>query len=574
MSKIISDLINSITSGLLTVLSDHNDRIKHLEDEVGRLLCTQGTEQSTDKQETTPSVINPSHKYLYSFAVLSDLHLSDYSIPDLIRNNYYILARDADDFRNALTFFKSLDLSHICVCGDLSYHSTEPELKLYASIAGISNGHRTSTPIFTCLGNHEVIPGNKGTSSLWLGYPTATNPDIWTKYTGMKSYNRVITINNDNFIFLSINNDATDSDSRFFNAYSDEDIKWLSDFLSSHPYSRNFIFTHVFFPDGSGNYGHIYKYEMTGTPCERLTKLRDTFPNTLWFSGHSHWHWELEGTTNKYCDPSLGLNTHNNFNPNLRTVHIPSCGDPRNSDDNRPQYGDGDTPEFAPYNVQGDDSQFAIVDVYDDSIRIKPYSLEGGKITLLDNFIYELNFNQPALPYTIDHPKSSVDTVIIGYVGDHVDLDAPIKSVTYFDGSTSHGSWTPADNCHFNGSTLYFDRLSASTGDSIYKKLLVHTTSADYVCEIRPRVDMYLTDITGNRAFTFKTGNSYKLHFDRFYEVDAEPLETDAIYILPIGITSSNGTIQFTQTGTFTIVGRYTSSYGYLSECSITVTVN
>ena len=59
---------------------------------------------------------------------------------------------------------------------------------------------------------------------------------------------------------------------------------------------RCFIITHLFFPDRAGNLNDIYPSGnwLRGAQLESLKKLCDTYHNTIWFSGHSHWEWQLQ----------------------------------------------------------------------------------------------------------------------------------------------------------------------------------------------------------------------------------------------------------------------------------------
>lgn len=351
-------------------------------------------------------------KKLYSFAVMSDIHLSSWDFPDKkidikvekeedrpnIRTPFYIRARDLEDFQTALEYInKGTDAEMICACGDLGAWGFDLELKLYAKAAGFdyhNEGQFTGStynklPIYTCLGNHELRTGIRGTSSKLKTiddgtlYDTATNPDVWKKYTGMDSYNKVIDYNGDHFIFFSLNCGGFIASQGAMD-FSEADYQWIESQLDKYKEDRCFIFTHCFFyPYGAGDFGDVYTAKLWDGD-DKFKNLRKNYKNTVWFSGHSHWHWEMQGQKNKWCDQNgikKGMNRDANVYPcdgNRKeegwAVHVPSCGDPRNSTDDTRQYGDGNN---MPYDAQGNNSQFALIDVYSEGIVINGISLEG-----------------------------------------------------------------------------------------------------------------------------------------------------------------------------------------------------
>jgi hypothetical protein len=93
---------------------------------------------------------------------------------------------------------------------------------------------------------------------------------------------------------------------------------------------------------------------LTGTLLERLQTICNNNPNTIWFSGHSHWKWSLQ----KFDDKANVYRTYVDGKPSSGwTVHVPSCA--------RPIDSDGQSRE-----ARLKESEGAIVKVYEDHIDI------------------------------------------------------------------------------------------------------------------------------------------------------------------------------------------------------------
>lgn len=261
---------------------------------------------------------------LYSFGVLSDVHIGRSAInPDT-------------DFERALKFFNAKGVAHICICGDITQNGKEAEYQSWANIAALADA-----PIYTATGNHDA------TSS-------GISPELWTKYTGLPLvFERSVENNGktDHFLFLGMER------WNFSAAYLDYHLAWLEERLEAYRNERCFVITHLFFPERAGNLNNIYPSGnwLKGEQLERLEALCDRYVNSIWFSGHSHWEWQLQ----KYQDRA---NIYRTYNATLQPtsgwcLHIPSCGVPITSD--------GTTRVD---NTEG--SEGAIVEVYENHIDI------------------------------------------------------------------------------------------------------------------------------------------------------------------------------------------------------------
>lgn len=92
--------------------------------------------------------------------------------------------------------------------------------------------------------------------------------------------------------------------------YDNSSLLWLKNVIELHPDKRIFIFTHQFFPQkAGGNFGQGYSYtidngRITSSTCyclsgiqfEFLNKLNNEHPNTIWFTGHSHYDFDTQIT--------------------------------------------------------------------------------------------------------------------------------------------------------------------------------------------------------------------------------------------------------------------------------------
>ena len=137
--------------------------------------------------------------------------------------------------------------------------------------------------------------------------------------------------------------------------------------LEEYKNERCFVITHLFFPDRAGNLNYIYPVGncLQGAQHDELAALCDKYTNSIWFSGHSHWKWELQ----KYQDRA---NIYRGFNEDGTPasgwcVHISSCANPGKSDGI--SLRDGDLLE----------SEGAILHIYEDHVDMLGIDFKKGK---------------------------------------------------------------------------------------------------------------------------------------------------------------------------------------------------
>ena len=289
-----------------------------------------------ERQGTIPlATFKPdfSKEPLYSFGVLSDVHIGRAEI------------NPETDFERALKFFNAKGVAHTCICGDISQNGTVSEFQSWQAVAALANA-----PIYTTTGNHDATKNGIA-------------PDVWATYTGLPLvFERSVESNGkvDHFLFLGM------SVWNFTAGYLDYHLAWLESKLEAYRNERCFVITHLFFPERAGNLNNIYPSGnwLRGEQLEKLEALCDNYVNSIWFSGHSHWEWQLQ----KYQDRA---NIYRTYNAALQPtsgwcVHIPSCGVPITSN--------GSSRED---NTEG--SEGTIVEVYENHIDILGVDFKSGK---------------------------------------------------------------------------------------------------------------------------------------------------------------------------------------------------
>lgn len=235
---------------------------------------------------------------LYSVGMLSDVHLNT-------TNSGY--SDCFGDFENALQFFNNINVDFICTCGDISEHGTEEEFARYKEMV---ESHSPSKPVYTTTGNHDCLS-------------VGIDEELWRKHTGQGLTFEVSKTlpdgKTDHFLFFGM------SYWNFVWPYTLENIEWLEIKLEEYRNERCFVITHLFFPDRAGNMLEIYPNGnwLRYAQLDRLHEVCDTYKNSIWFSGHSHWKWslqEFDDIANICRNPESGW-----------SVHIPSCAKPSDS---------------------------------------------------------------------------------------------------------------------------------------------------------------------------------------------------------------------------------------------------
>ena len=305
---------------------------------------------------------------LYRFGVLSDVH-----------QNTTETAAPGPDFENALKVFNNKEsVAFTCICGDITEHTDDAnsfqELRNYNNYV---KTYSPNTPVYTTKGNHDC---------------NITDAN-WLRYTGnTKTFK--FDYNGDHFLFLGMKAWLLGSDGI---PYSNDDIALLREWLEEYKNDRCFVFTHLFFPTRAGNFKNVYPSGnwLGGSQLSALQELNNKYKNVYWFSGHSHWKWYLQKhqkNANIY-GKNCGWN-----------IHIPSCASPIDSIyvGNGAGYNGSDWTRTSVH----DESEGAIIDVYEDYIEVRGISFKQS-----DNTEYTLKYI-PCAQYRLKPGDGNNDSYI------------------------------------------------------------------------------------------------------------------------------------------------------------------
>jgi len=371
----------------------------------------------------------------YRVGLMSDVHYNDGTIDNNLETFEYDGSEYETDLPNALTLYQNKeDVEFICATGDLTSDYIVHLLnfkKVLDTYTPTTNFYSCFGNHDHCSAKNKSIPENElydttgmTPADAWNNILTPNNSKYEIHYQdsttplGKSSYWFEVPIKDTNksdiYIFLSVNydNDLTSATnilteespniqpiidyvgympSKYnLQLYDNLTLIWLKNLLEQFSNKRIFIFNHLFFVHKVGS-NNIYddKYYSYGIgkmqeywaycPCgiqfEFLNKLNNEYKNTIWFSGHSHlkWNWQT-------IDPNININNneYNIYRPDDNdfieemcyarksntpisksgfNIHLPSTCRPL---------------KIAPwYEVAGEDSEGAIMDIYEDYVDIR-----------------------------------------------------------------------------------------------------------------------------------------------------------------------------------------------------------
>lgn len=329
------------------------------------------------------ALANPGGQKLYSFGVLSDVHCQAAGLSGDAEKQARVR-----NLKNAITYYRDCPVDLICITGDLGLDHNVADLALYTNtVAEVAN----HPPIYVTTGNHDVPTSDQGATTDLVMRVFSDMTDTTRFFTDETDYSYEITQTRngttDHLIFFGMKYWTSKGNK----AFSEVDKSWLANKLYDYRHDRCFIFTHLFFPEAAGNYKNMYaSHSQLGSDnLSFLQKLREKYPNNIWFSGHSHWLLEYQAKDGQYnanIDPTSDASGRKAW-----TVHVPSCGMPR--EDN----GD-DTSTLNSYLSQG-----LICDVYSDHVEIRGINFRkhgdsGYSNEQIARAIYCLRFDEPLPP--------------------------------------------------------------------------------------------------------------------------------------------------------------------------------
>ncbi len=316
-------------------------------------------------------------KPLYSFGLVSDVHLSYYN------SNPATTWRAEEKLPAALQYFTDKGCAFCAHCGDLVnvgfYYRAD-----YTGETWVQNDFHVydtirkqfALPIYGVCGNHEnygknitdTIPTtiNGVTKTMLEHLYDYTVEDGTTGGTAKLSYTVSHAENaaipeSDVFIFAGQPKMMTPLGGE----NGEESLDWLASTLAANKDKRCFIFIHSYLEEDSGDAGDVRENSIFSSSCASSFKnLLGNYPNAILFHGHSHMKFENQ----KYYDSTKPLDdlqesykAANYTDRNrFKSVHVPSLSTPRYID-------------FSENKAKEDikASEAYIVDVYDDCIVLR-----------------------------------------------------------------------------------------------------------------------------------------------------------------------------------------------------------
>lgn len=285
------------------------------------------------------SLTPPSGSPLYSFGLLSDLHV--WKTLSSWNGNAKL--------DNALSYLQGQGCVFTAHCGDITQtgfynegdkNTFDPsQFEVYKSICD-----KYTMPVYGICGNHESL----------AGVPITNNLAELKQYTGTDLY-YTIEQGNDLFVFIG--------QPTYNKVMGDDALAWLQAALADNANRRCFVFVHSYIEEDSGDavdYRENSIFDDWGaTKTNAFMDVMRQYPNAILFHGHSHMKFECQ----EY-DTTANYTERNGF----KSVHVPSVGKPRDVD-----LETGATPE------DNAASQGYIVDVYEDCIVLRGWDFIGNK---------------------------------------------------------------------------------------------------------------------------------------------------------------------------------------------------
>ena len=269
---------------------------------------------------------------LYSIGLLSDIHI------DVTDDK----SDSVSDFQNALSRFKTENVTAICCTGDTVVDGTQAEVEKFIEVK-----NSTTIPMYIARGNHDCRSYSLANWNL-----VEPNGQYFEKEIG-----------GDIYLFMGMKAENYNLD-----LFSTDQLNWLEERLKKYENRRVFLFEHVFV-EPTGNVHNLYPYSsmgnVDGQPGKIFRNLMAKYRNVILFTGHSHLEFQLQRLSdNANCSERTESLCHR--------VHIPSCAKPRANDVSTEDVK-GNT-----YTNYGS-SEGYVMDVYQDYIILKGINFVDNK---------------------------------------------------------------------------------------------------------------------------------------------------------------------------------------------------
>lgn len=295
----------------------------------------------------------PTKEKLYSFGLVSDIHISHYT---------QVAWTPESKFDNAITYFENKGCAMCIATGDLT--QTGFYLRTNENTAGTEYLDERQMAKYKEICDKHTIPVHalSGNHECYYNQDLTKNLDKWETYTGKNTISYTISQGDDLFILLGQSSESA--------VVSDDDFNWFSATLEENKNKRCFVFVHSYIEEDSGDAGDyrensIFQYWGTAKRTAFMNLLKQ-YDNIILFHGHSHIKFECQK-----MDNSANYTEKNGF----KSVHTPSLGRPRDVDFEA---------ESTPY--ADSESQGYIVDVYDDCIVLNGMDFVNNEPVPLGTF--------------------------------------------------------------------------------------------------------------------------------------------------------------------------------------------
>ena len=338
---------------------------------------------------------------LYSIGLLSDIHID---VTDDQSNS-------VSDFQNALSRFKTENVTAICCTGDTVVDGTQAEVEKFIEVKNSS-----TIPMYIARGNHDCRDYSLANWDL-----VEPNGRYFEKEIG-----------GDIYLFMGMKAESYNLD-----LFSTDQLNWLEERLKKYENRRVFLFEHVFI-EPTGNVHNLYPYSsmgnVDGQPGKIFRNLMAKYRNVILFTGHSHLEFQLQRLSdNANCSERTESLCHR--------VHIPSCAKPRANDVSTEDVK-GNT-----YTNYGS-SEGYVMDVYKDYIILKGINFVDNKYLPLaqyrlnttpiiddtTNLLFHLDGSNPENTTSVIKDLSENDN---DFVANNITLDNTNGAIT-FNGSSSY----------------------------------------------------------------------------------------------------------------------------------------
>ena len=267
---------------------------------------------------------------LYTFGVLSDIHLKDSAFGE-------DTADSLNDYARALTFFKNNDVDFVCVNGDIVANSWKnfeaaesgnapaewlSELRLFKEY---NNTYIPDIPIYAVTGNHDAniwgySHAANGMQQIVSSYEdgTKTAEQVWEEIVGTPLRFK-IEMGDDVLLFVPMYY------WHYAQLFRNSDLEWLTNELEANKEKRVFLFFH---PALNGTYDvdcDGMSQTLTHYKLPAVRELVNNYSNVIWFTGHSHYDlWREGGVQPDGETPYVNPNVYQSGN-SMTMVHTPSC---------------------------------------------------------------------------------------------------------------------------------------------------------------------------------------------------------------------------------------------------------